>query len=378
MSVLDDFLREHNGMAAEARSMVFDLSQPHDQESLAQLVRDQQVKFVRDDYGEQLKEYYAVTTPSFAHALEFSQRAAEFTATPEREVPLWQQGRWAYYPWLSTLVHVLDDEEFQSVRTARNRNLITQEEQKKFYDAVIGVAGLSVGNSAALAIVLQGGGRRMRLADSDTLALSNLNRIRAGVPSLGLSKTDITARQIYELNPYANLELFSEGLTDNTIARFFSGPPQLDVIVDEIDDLVTKCRIREYAKKLKIPLVSAADVADNGVVFVERYDKDPELEPFLGFLGYASPEELKQLDRRGAGEKIAKLLGMQHHTARMLDSLKEIGKSIVSWPQLGGAALLNGAAVAYCVRKIVTGELLESGRYFISLDEKFAFQEIRV
>ena len=54
----------------------------------------------------------------------------------------------------------------------------------------------------------------------------------------------------------------------------------------------------------------------------------------------------------------------------MQQSLLEMGKTIVSWPQLGGAALLNGSAVAYCVRKILSKESLESNRAIISLDEK--------
>ena len=47
-----------------------------------------------------------------------------------------------------------------------------------------------------------------------------------------------------------------------------------------------------------------------------------------------------------------------------------MGKTIVSWPQLGGAALINGSAVAYCVRKILNKQPLERIRSLISLDEK--------
>jgi hypothetical protein len=42
----------------------------------------------------------------------------------------------------------------------------------------------------------------------------------------------------------------------------------------------------------------------------------------------------------------------------------------VSWPQLGGAALLNGSAIAYCVRKILNKQELETNRAIMSLDEK--------
>jgi hypothetical protein len=54
----------------------------------------------------------------------------------------------------------------------------------------------------------------------------------------------------------------------------------------------------------------------------------------------------------------------------MQQSLLEMGKTIVSWPQLGGAALINGAAVAYCVRKILNKQPLEMNRALISLDQQ--------
>ena len=54
----------------------------------------------------------------------------------------------------------------------------------------------------------------------------------------------------------------------------------------------------------------------------------------------------------------------------MLGSLQQMGKTIVSWPQLGGAAILNGSAIAYCARKVLTNQPLESNRALISLDEK--------
>src|SRR3989338_8765629 len=53
----------------------------------------------------------------------------------------------------------------------------------------------------------------------------------------------------------------------------------------------------------------------------------------------------------------------------MRASMLEVGKSIVSWPQLGGAATLNGCAVAYCVRAIVCGQPLIDNRALVSLDQ---------
>jgi molybdopterin/thiamine biosynthesis adenylyltransferase len=333
---------------------------------LLELLRAGHVQVV-DDFDEQLKEFFALENPTLVFSPEFPARFSAYREELAARAPLWQHGRWAYYPWRAALVHVLEDASFQRVRTSRNRNLITEEEQRRFSDATVGIAGLSVGNSVALAIVLQGGANRIRLADFDLLALSNINRIRAGVTELGVNKAEMTARQIFELNPYAQVELFTEGLTPENIAGFFEG---LDLVIDEIDNLAVKCLIREQARRLKLPVVMAADNGDDGVVDIERYDLDPETPFFHGRMGDVSYEKLKNLDKMGIGRLIAKHVGPETVAPRMWTSLMEIGKTIVSWPQLGGAAVLNGAAVAYCVRRIANGQPLEGNRALISLDEK--------
>jgi hypothetical protein len=87
-------------------------------------------------------------------------------------------------------------------------------------------------------------------------------------------------------------------------------------------------------------------------------------------MGEVSYESLKSLDKFGIGKMITKLVGAENVTLRMQESLLEMGKTIVSWPQLGGAALLNGSAVAFVVRKILNNQPVENNRALISLDEK--------
>jgi hypothetical protein len=114
----------------------------------------------------------------------------------------------------------------------------------------------------------------------------------------------------------------------------------------------------------------AADNGDNGVVDIERYDLDPQTPFFHGRMGEVSYEKLKGLDKMSIGRLIAKHVGPETVAPRMRTSLFKVGKTIVSWPQLGGAALLNGCAVAYCVRNIVNGLPLEGNRALVDLDEK--------
>jgi len=352
------------------RPIFFDLSVESDKKNLHTLLLSQQVQLLSDDYTEQLREYFQVSNPSIVYSPDFESRFQKYLTGLEGTSPIIEQGKWVFFPWNATLVHILEEERFFKVRTARNRNLITEEEQKKFYDAVIGIGGLSVGNSVALAIVLQGGARHIKLADHDRLALSNTNRIRVGVENLGVLKVEMTARQIYAINPYATVELFSDGLTKDNITRFFGGPPKLDVVIDELDNLAVKYLIREQAQKHRLPVIMAADNGDNGVVDIERYDRNPKTPFFHGRMGEVSYDMLTKLDKFGIGKMIASHIGIENVTERTLSSFAEMGKTIVSWPQLGGAALLNGSAVAYCVRKIVNGQPLENNRALISLDEK--------
>lgn len=359
-----DTLREKK---VGSKPVLFDFSQTTDRARFDSLVQEGLIKQISDDYEEEQRELFGVKNPSRVYAPGFEETFQEYYRSLSTQKPISEHGRWAYFPWRYLAAHILPEEEYFLVRTARNQNLITKEEQDKFYNATIGIAGLSVGSSVAFAIALGGGGKRMKLADMDHLALSNTNRVLAGADRLGMLKVEMAARTIYETNPYAELELISEGLTPENIGQFFDG---LDIVIDEIDNLAVKYLIREQAKKHRIAIVMAADNGDNAVVDVERHDLNPQPEFFHGRMGEVSYEMLSTLDKFGIGKMITKLVGPENVTERMQQSLLEMGKTIVSWPQLGGAALVNGAAVAYCVRKILNGQPLESNRALVSLDEK--------
>ena len=366
---LDELLRKQAEKVFDYRPSIFNFALEVDREKAKGLFDVGDVKYSSDDYEEQQRELYGVNNPPKVYQPDFEKEFKQYFEKLCHEQPIWQHGRWVFYPWRSALVHILSEEEFWQIRTARNRNLISKTEQQKFYRAVVGIGGLSVGNSVAMALVLQGGAKHIKLADHDHLALSNTNRILTSITNLGLRKVEMAARQIYELNPYAEVELYPDGLTADNIKRFFS-EPKLDIVIDELDNLAVKYLIRVEAKKCHLPVVMAADNGDNAVVDIERYDLEPQPEFFHGRMGEVSYEMLKNLDKFGIGKMITKHIGPENVTTKMQESLLEMGKTIVSWPQLGGAALINGSAVAYCVRRILCGQSLEPNRSLISLDEK--------
>lgn len=371
MGVMDKELTQALEATADVRTaeptpIIFDLSQKEDRAALEKLFSSGKVLQKSDDYEEQQRELFGVRNPSLVYTPDFEASFQKYYKELSGGGSIEEHGRWVYYPWRGLVAHILPEEEYQTVHTARNRNLVTQEEQQKFYQSVIGIAGLSVGSSVAFAIALSGGGRRMKLADMDRLALSNTNRVLAGANELGALKVYMAARKIYEINPYAELELFSDGLTEENIDRFFDG---LDIVIDEIDNLALKYLIREQAHVRKLPIVMAADNGDNALIEVERHDLETKPAFFHDRMGEVSYEFLKGLDKFGIGKYITKWVGADTVTIRMQDSLKELGKSLVSWPQLGIAAMVNGATVAYCVRRIVNDQELITDRALVSLDE---------
>jgi CheY-like chemotaxis protein len=337
----------------------FDLSNKEDQASLSRLLREQPHITVIDTYEQQLKELFVLGSPWLNMnppqlEEEFKKHKAEHYKNKED----YEAGNWAYLPWRHSLLHILDDDGYQQVRTGRNRNLITKEEQEKFYNSTIGIAGLSVGNSCALSIVLTGGGKHLKLADPDTLELTNINRIRSSIAELTELKVHMSARQIYELDPYADLSLYTDGITEDNLEEFFDG---LDIVIDEIDNLEMKIRLRQEAKKRGIPVIMATDNGDSGVLDVERHDLDKNIEPFHGRGG-------KDIAGRVLGKKLPlpvvgkiigeEILGYDVVEERVMKSLLAIGKEIPTWPQLGSAATLNGVLVAVAIRRILTSQAL--------------------
>lgn len=354
------------------RPTFFNLTKKIDTAKLTQLLDGQPEVTIIDTFEQQLRELFVIGQPWLN--LDPAKRDREFVGYKKSilgRIELWQAGVWVYLPWRKTLLHILHDEDFQRVRTARNRDLITAQEQQKYYHSNIGIAGLSVGNSCALAIVLTGGGKRIRLADPDTLELTNLNRIRGSIAELTQPKVFMTARQIYELDPYAELELYPEGLTEKNIERFFDGPPKLDVVIDEIDNIGMKVRIRQEAKKRGIPVVMAADNGEGGILDVERHDRQKNILPFHGRAGKDIAKRVvgKKLPLPVVGQIITEdLLGVGNITGRVQKSLLQIGSTLPTWPQLGGAAVLNGVAVAVTVRRILNGQPAVSNRAMLSLE----------
>jgi len=324
---------------------------------LASLRRSPSVTVI-DTLTEQLAELNEIRRPPLSTA---ANRARPVLLAPGDNV-------WVYYPWRDTLVRTLREKLFIEVRVSRNNGLITPAEMKKFARVRIGVAGLNVGNPAAVCIALEGGGRKMKFADPDTLSLSNLNRFRAGLPDLGLNKAILSARQVLEINPYAKIDVWEKGISRETLDKFLL-KPRLDILIEEMDNLPLKVAIREVARKNRIPVLMVTGNGENVIIDVERFDINPRLPLLNGHLKESIIRRIHGIKPPTLEEKIAlarDFMGARFLAPRLRESFKFVGRRLAGIPQLGEASFLRGAAVCFFARNILTGKKVVSGRYFLN------------
>lgn len=278
--------------------------------------------------------------------------------------------RYAVYEWRGTVVKLPDAETFWRLRTARNRYLIDEREQRRWSRAPIGVAGLSVGASA-LTVCSLTGARRFRIADPDQLGPTNLNRLPASVCDIGMRKATLARRRVLEIDPYSSVVTFTQGYTPDIADLFLCGArgdEPLAVLVEEMDDAVAKVDIRRRARAAGIPVLMATDNGDNAILDVERFDLDSDYPLFHGLAGDPATLSGDALADPRARARIAQRIVGADLTPRTRYSLTEVGRSLRSWPQLGTAAAVAGAVAAYAARVIACGHPLPSGRYRIDLD----------
>ena len=120
---------------------------------------------------------------------------------------------------------------------------------------VFGLGG--VGSYAAECLARSGVGE-LTLVDSDTIALTNLNRqLEALHSTLGQPKAEAVAARLRDINPDAELHPV-HGLYDAAHRDcFFPEGCRYDYIVDAIDLVSCKIDLAETARHLGIPLIMA-------------------------------------------------------------------------------------------------------------------------
>lgn len=332
-------------------------------------LKAQKVWQFKDIYASQLSELFEIQNASLIDTPDFEPGLREYLearSKPEAEL----RGNYVYYPWSGLLLHMVGPDELRLLRTNRTNELITTDEQKTLSAFSAGVAGLSFGNGIALSLVYSGAANTLKIADRDIFETTNLNRVRVGLPNVGETKPAVTAREVYEINPYADVVVFDDGLTEQNLPDFIDGGKKLNVIFDVVDNFAMKIRLRLAARAAGIPVVMLTSLEDSILVDVERFDLDGSAELFHGLLGNITDDLLHGNMTEAEKAKYAMaIVGPEHVSYRNLLSLSEVGTKLVSRPHLMGTVSIVCGLATYIVKRIALGEDMPSMRKHVQFHE---------
>lgn len=348
------------------RPLILDISNRSDKAKYNKLIRDGVI--IVDQYIEQLQELFKI---SFPHKKDNLIAQNKYVESHIEDI-----GNWVYYPWRNQLVHILNKNQYYDLRTARNNPLLPKLIQTKLSKLTVGVVGLSVGSNILRAIIYAGIGRQIRIADPDILMTTNLNRITGNLLDLGLNKTIIIARQIWELDPYIDIISYEEGITGENLIEFMTSPTKLDIIFDEADDIGLKFHLHLAAKSARVAYFMVTDNGYSAELDVDRFD----LSSNQGPMGMLPPVTLNDISSSlSISEKIElspkeeqELINIIIDSTNRVQEMKIAGQmklsgKIAGWPQLQAVAGIGAGMAVYALKELVEGKL-STGKKVISLN----------
>ncbi len=278
-----------------------------------------------------------------------------------------QKGCFVYYPWKKQIHHILSEDDFIKVRTNRNRNKITEEEQNTLKGKTVAIVGLSVGQTIAYVLSTERICGKLVLADFDSIELSNLNRLKTSLDQLNMNKAIITAQSIWEMDPFLEIEIFENGVNQDNIEDFKKH--KVDLIIEECDSLEIKYLVRLFAKKNKIPVIMETN--DKCLIDIERFDLEPDLPILYNVFNNYTFDEISQLSPQARISLVMKLVGFNNLSNRAKESLPLIGKELRSWPQLASSVFMGAGIVGDLSRKILLNSAVKSGRFYVDIESLF-------
>jgi len=131
-----------------------------------------------------------------------------------------------------------------------------QEGQEKLKKAKVFIAGAGgLGSPIAIYLAVAGVGT-IRLADHDTIELSNLNRqILHGDGDIGKRKIDSAVQKLKNLNKDVKVEAVAETITEANVSQLVG---DCDLIVDAMDNFPTRYVLNRAAIAKKVPFFHGA------------------------------------------------------------------------------------------------------------------------
>ena len=150
------------------------------------------------------------------------------------------------------------DAEFEMIDTERYaRNLMLEgfdaSSQLRLQESAVCIVGAGALGSVVAMYLAGAGVGKLRIADFDTVAISNLQRqVFFTEREIGMPKCEMLRDRIVNLNSNAIVECFTSAVNTDNICEFTSG---CDVVVECTDKIATKAMLVDAVGKVGLPIV---------------------------------------------------------------------------------------------------------------------------
>lgn len=210
---------------------------------------------------------------------------------------------------------------------SRQMSIVTKSQQTRFKEAKVAVIGCGgIGGSVIEQLARMGVGN-LTLIDKDIFDLSNLNRqLISGLDTLAKEKSYSAKERVRNINPYVNVKVFNEELNEDNVEEVIGDS---DIVIDALDNLVTRVIVSRAAKMKEIPYVHGAIHGTMGQVNVFT----PETKSY---------EEMFQLPSNN-----------KELTEDVKDEIKNLNYGVP--PVIGPIPNIVGCLEAFEAFKIITG-----------------------
>ena len=141
-------------------------------------------------------------------------------------------------------------------RFLRNEMLWGKDGQARLTAAHVIVFGLGGVGSYVTECLARAGVGELTLVDSDTVALSNLNRqLLSEVSLLGVGKAQTAAERVRRVNPDVAVHAVGEFLTEENAAALLT---DCDAVLDGLDNIQSRQILANACERAGIPLICGA------------------------------------------------------------------------------------------------------------------------
>lgn len=185
--------------------------------------------------------------------------------------------------------------EFYQMFTDRNLGILTVEQQKIISETMVAQAGVG-GNSDVILTMAQLGFQHFTVADPDIYELSNFNRqMGADLTSLGKKKAHHMRDLIHMVNPWAEIRVLPEGVTEGNLNSFLENA---QILIEAMDGQAArmKNRLVDTALERGIPVFTCPSPGWGAVLLFFDPEDSPSLTELVGvppsqrFLGYTQDD----------------------------------------------------------------------------------------